>query len=117
MRLNEAMNYRQWQKRNTEHFNQLTKTQKKEIRQQGYYNNSWKRVQLSWELLCQVDRSVTTLLEYKLLNRDIIGAIELSITEAEGAKYLAQQALLALEKNQQYLDKLADKTLAKYPLL
>lgn len=121
MRPVEAMNYRQWQRRNTEHFNQLTKTQKKEARQQGYYNNGWKQVQTSWKILgkldCLFDRNVTTLFEYKLRKGDIIGAIELSILEAEGTKQIARQALETLEKNQQYLDEVADKTLAKYPLL
>ena len=117
MRVVEAMNYRQWQRRNTEHFNRLTMIQKKEARQQGYYNNGWGKVQSSWEIICKLDRNVTTLFEYKLRKGDIIGAIELSLLEAEGTKDLARQALETLEKNQQYLDEIADKTLAKYPLL
>lgn len=121
MRLLEAMNYRQWQRRNTEHFNRLTKSQKKEARQQGYYNNGWGKVQSSWGIICKfdckLDRNVTTLFEYKLRKGDILGAIELSLLEAEGTKQIARQALETLEKNQRYLDEVADKTLAKYPLL
>jgi hypothetical protein len=57
------------------------------------------------------------LFEHKLRKGDIIGAIELSILEADKAKHMAQKAIKSLNKNQQYFDQLADEALAKYPLL
>jgi hypothetical protein len=117
MKLIAGMNYRQWQKRNTEQFNSLTKSQQKEARQQGYCNIGWNKVQKSWRIIYKLAINVPTLFEYKLRKGDIIGAIELSILEAERTKRLARQALETLEKKQQYLGKVADKTLAKYSLL
>jgi hypothetical protein len=117
MKLIEGMNYRQWQKRNTEHFNSLAKTQQKQARQQGYCNIGWEQVQNSWKIIYKPEPNVSSLFEHKLRKGDIIGAIELSILEADKAKHLARQAIKSLEKNQQYFDKLADETLAKYPLL
>lgn len=117
MKLFEGMSYRQWQKRNTEHFNYLTKTQQREARKQGYCNMSWDKVHNSWKLICKVTNNVVSFFEHKLSKGDIIGAIEISILEAEQAKHLAQQAINNLHTTQQYFDKVADETLAKYPLL
>lgn len=117
MKLVEGMSYRQWQKRNTQRFNYLTKTQQKEARQQGYCNLGWDKVQNSWKLICKLANNVASLFEHKLSKGNIIGAIELSIFEADQAKYLARQAIKSLDRNQQYFDKVADETLAKYPLL
>lgn len=116
MKLIEAMNYREWQKRNTEHFNKLTKNQQKKARQQGYSNVGWQKVQKSWDIVLKID-TPPSLFEYKLRNGDITGAINLSILEAERAKDLAQKTINSLNKNQQYFDQLADEALAKYPLL
>ncbi len=117
MKLIEAMNYREWQKRNTEHFNKLTKNQRKKARQQGYSNVGWQNVQKSWNIVLKIDTPPPNLFEYKLRKGDIIGAIGLSILEAERAKHQAQTAIKSLNKNQQYFDQLADEALAKYPLL
>lgn len=117
MKLVEGMSYRQWQKRNTEHFNYLTKTQQKEARKQGYCNLGWDKVPDSWVLICKLAKNVASLFEHRLSKGDIIGAIDLSILEADRAKDLARQALDTLEANQQRFDKVADKTLAKYPVL
>lgn len=117
MKLIEGMNYRQWQKRNTEHFSSLTKAQQKEARKQGYCNIGWDKVQNSWGIIYKLALNVTTLFEHKLHKGDIIGAIELSILEAEQVKHLARQAIASLDRTQQYFDLVADETLAKYPLL
>ena len=117
MKLIEAMNYREWQKRNTEHFNKLTKNQQKKARQQGYSNVGWQKVQISWDIVFKIDSPPPSLFEYKLRNGDITGAINLSILEAERAKNLAQKTINSLNKNQQYFDQIADEALAKYPLL
>jgi len=117
MKIIEGINYREWQKRNTENFNSLTKAQKKDARNQGYYNRGWDNVQKSWNILNQLTQSVVSLFEHKLSKGDIVGAIDLSIIEADKAKQLASYALEELEQNQKHLDSLADKTLAKYSLL
>lgn len=117
MKLVEDMSYRRWQKRNTEHFNYLTKTQQKEARKQGYCNLGWDKVHNSWGIVCKFAKNVASFFEHKLRKGDIIGAIEISIFEAEEANHLARQAINSINKTQQYFDKVADETLAKYPLL
>lgn len=117
MKLIEGMNYRQWQKRNTERFNKLTKNQQKKARQQGYSNVGWDKVQKSWVIIYKLASDVIRLFEHKLRKGDIIGAIELSILEADKAKHMAQKTINSINKNQQYFDQLADEALAKYPLL
>ena len=117
MKIIEGINYRQWQKRNTDKFNSLTKEQKKDARSQGYYNVGWNNVQKSWNIVSKLTQSVVSLFEHKLNKGDITGAIKLSIMEADKTKNLAQSTTLQLNKNQKHLDSLADKTLAKYPLL
>ncbi len=117
MKIIEGINYRQWQKRNTEKFNSLTKAQKKDARSKGYYNIGWDNVQKSWSIISKLTQSVVSLFEHKLNKGEIVGAIDLSIIEADKAKQLARFALEELEQNQKKLDSLADKTLAKYPLL
>lgn len=117
MKLIQGLNYRQWQKRNTEHFNSLTRIQQKEARQQGYYNIGWKQVQNSWVIVCKHGKNVTSLFEHKLHKGNIAGAIELSILEADQAKNLAKKAIERLAQNQKSLDKLADQALTQYPFL
>jgi hypothetical protein len=117
MKLIEGMNYRQWQKRNTEHFYSLPKNQQKKARQQGYSNIGWDKVQKSWKIILKLDDVTPSLFEHKFRKGDITGAINLSILEAEKAKNLAQKTIQTLTRNQQYFDKLADEALAKYPPL
>lgn len=117
MKFIESLNYRQWQRRNTEHFNSLTKTQQKETRKQGYCNTGWDKVQGSWQIICKFNKNINSLFEHKLRKGDILGAVELSILEADRAKTLARQAIKSLNKNQTYFDKLAKETLANYPLV
>lgn len=47
------LNYRQWQKRNTDTFNVRTKSQQSQLRNQGYNNRGWTKVKRSWDLLVQ----------------------------------------------------------------
>ncbi len=113
------MNYRQWQKRNTEHFKSLTKNQQKEARNLGYCNIGWDKVQASWQIICNLTdklKKIPSLFEYKLRKGDIVGAMELSIFEAGQAKHLAQQTTATLDETQKYFDKLADEASAKHPL-
>jgi hypothetical protein len=117
MKLIEGRNYRQWQKRNKKYFNSLTKTQQQQARQQGYRNIGWERVQMSWQIISRFTNNVASLFEHKISKGDLVGAINLSLIEAEQAKELAQEWLKNLEQNRQQLDKLAEETLAKYPLL
>jgi hypothetical protein len=127
MKLIEGLNYRQWQKRNKEHFQSLSKAKQKELRKQGYCNIGWNRVKKSWKILVNDHSSydnlsenadnVISLFEHKLNQKDLQGAIQLSIMEADNAKKIAQQALQELEENQKRLAQLATESLNKYSLL
>lgn len=123
----EELNYRQWQKRNTNCFKSLPKSKQQEARQKGYYNVGWNKVKQSWKILVQLtlssspsldpDNKVFSLFEYKVNQKDLLGAINLSILEAEQAKKIAKQSLETLNKNQEKFEKLADKALEKYSIL
>ncbi|OKH21351.1 hypothetical protein NIES593_16205 [Hydrococcus rivularis NIES-593] len=47
----DGLNYKQAQKRNSEKFNLLSKTEQKQVRQQGYKNLGWDNVRKSWTIL------------------------------------------------------------------
>lgn len=47
----DGLNYKQAQKRNSEKFNLLSKTEQKQARQQGYKNLGWDNVRKSWNIL------------------------------------------------------------------
>jgi len=117
MKLIGGMNYREWQKRNGKGFSLLTKIQQKEARTQGYCNIGWNEVQNSWKIICKLTGNITNLFEYKLGKGDIVGAIEISLLEAEYAKGIARKAVSDLDVNEKRLRKVADEALAKYPLL
>ena len=129
------MNYRQWQKRNTEHFNRLDKLQQAESRRQGYRNVGWDSVKISWQLLEQATNKanpkivsiqknrkppsdqtsdVTSLFDRKLQKGDILGAIDQSILESEQASEIAKQGLKKLKQNREYLNKITKDALEKY---
>ncbi|MGB3494299.1 MAG: hypothetical protein WBA57_16340 [Elainellaceae cyanobacterium] len=112
----DGMSYRQWQKRNTEFFRQLTKAQQKTARQQGYYNISWEKVRKSWEILQQL-ASLPSLFNAKLKKDDLTGAIGQSILEAEQAQEMAKQSVANLKQKRKQIQELAKKTLNKYQLL
>ena len=127
MRKVEGLNYHQWQKRNTNCFKSLPKLQQREARERGYHNVGWNKVQESWHILVELtlssspsleqDNKVLSLFEHKVNQEDLLGAINLSILEAEQAKKTAQQSLETLNKHQEKFEKLADKALEKYNIL
>lgn len=123
MKMINQMKYRDWQKRNSGIFATLTNSQQKEARNLGYYNNGWSKVISSWDILCQlksptdIPSNVSSLFDHKLRKGDLVGAIDISIIEADQAKELAATAIKSLETKQQYLDQLTDAALAKYTLL
>ena len=129
MQLVEGLNYRQWQKRNTEGFKSLSKSQRKEARKQGYYNLGWNKIKTSWKIISRLvseksssangktKKKVVRIFEHKLNQGDLTGAINLSILEADDAKNFAQKAIKELNENYEKLDKLADEALEKYCLL
>jgi hypothetical protein len=112
----DGMSYRQWQKRNTDAFQRLTKAQQKTGRQQGYYNVGWQRVQESWNILQQLTQ-LPSLFEAKLKKGDLEGAIHQSILEAGQAQELAQQSVTDLEHRRQQIHAMKEKALNKYQLL
>jgi hypothetical protein len=117
MKVTGGMNYREWQKRNTKHFSLLTKMQQKQARNQGYCNIGWDKVKNSWKILSKFTDNITSLFEHKFNKGDLVGAIDLSMLEAEQAKGIARKAVSDLDANEKRLRKVADEALAKYPLL
>ena len=111
-----AMGYRQWQRRNTDRFNSLTKQQKQEARRQGYYNRGWEKVKQSWQILNQLVNNVIDLFTHQLNKGNLSGAIASSIMGLDKVKGLAQSTQKKLNQKQQELDSIAAKSLAKYPL-
>ncbi|QDZ41649.1 hypothetical protein FRE64_16885 (plasmid) [Euhalothece natronophila Z-M001] len=116
MKLIDGLNYREWQKRNTELFSKLDRSQQKELRNQGYRNKGWLHVQKSWKLLKNFCQEIS-LFDHKLKNHDLLGAINHSILEAEQAKNVASESLEILEANYNKVKELADQALDKYQIL
>ncbi len=110
------MSYRQWQKRNTDAFQQLTKAQQKTARQQGYRNVGWQQVQQSWKTLRQFIEPLN-LFEAKLRKGDLTGAVDQMVLEAEQAQKTAKQGIADLKRNRKEIQELADNALNKYQLL
>lgn len=117
MKLIDGLNYRQWQKRNTQKFNALTLSQQKETRQQGYKNQGWQNVQNSWKIIQSLSSNLVSMFEAKLNKGDLVGALELSILEGEESQTIARKAIDEISQTQKKIDEKADGILAKYPLL
>lgn len=113
MTLLEGRNYRQWQKRNTEHFRYLSKFQQTEICKQGYCNVGWSKVKKSWEILSSQDLSlkkgkeaskftsnVVNLIDYKLRKGNLVGAVGLSILDAERVWMIVKTTIEDMDKSQ-----------------
>lgn len=47
----DGLSYKQAQKRNSEKFNSLSKTEQEQARKQGYKNVGWENVRKSWTIL------------------------------------------------------------------
>jgi hypothetical protein len=114
MKLLDNLNYRQWQKRNSLAFNQLDKLQQKEIRKKGYNNRGWNQVKKSWIILQEYQGKIISIFDHKLTKGDLIGAINIAMINSEETSNIASEAIATLEKNQQKIDELAEKTLNKY---
>ena len=114
MKIVENLNYRQWQKRNSSVFNQLTKPEQKEIRKKGYRNIGWNNVKKSWSVLKQFKPKIVSIFEHKLRSGDLVGAINIAIMDSNKTSDIAQETLENLKDNQQRLNKLAEDTLNKY---
>jgi hypothetical protein len=112
----DGMNYRQWQKRNTNTFQKLTKAHQQSARQQGYYNLGWQQIQKSWGILHQFIEP-PSLFDAKLKKGDLVGAIGQSILEAEKAQAIAQQGVADLKRKRKKIQELAENVLNKYQLL
>ena len=96
MKTVEGLNYRQWQKRNTERFKALPREQQQEARARGYRNIGWDKVREAWGILTELTYKVLSLKQ-----GDLEGAINqsLDILYARLTKYeqLAEQALAKYE--------------------
>lgn len=110
------MSYRQWQKRNTDAFQKLTKEQQAIARQNGYFNLRWQKVQHSWVIL-QRFTDLPSLFDAKLKKDDLTGAVNQSILEADQAQKIAKQSILDLEKKRKQIQELASAALNNYQLL
>ncbi|MGB2924422.1 MAG: hypothetical protein WBB82_03905 [Limnothrix sp.] len=113
MKIIDGLNYREWQKRNTKFFSQLTNKQKKELRAKGYKNLGWLNVQKSWTILKKIVNT-PNLFEKRLQNGDLVGAINHAILEAEQAKRLAQEIREDNDEGYRKIVELAEKAKSKY---
>lgn len=111
----DGMSYRQWQKRNTDTFQQLTKIQQQAAREQGYRNVGWQQVQQSWSILQRL--IPPNLFDARLKRGDLAGAIDQSILEAEQVQEIAKQSIFNLKRRRSQIQELAEQTLDKYQLL
>ena len=116
MKVLDELNYRQWQKRNTEAFGKLSTKRKHEARQKGYLNTGWEKVKNSWTIVDSFVE-VITIFDAKLKKGNVSGAIDQCILEAEQAQEIAQQAIRDLNDNQNLLTGIAKATLKKYQVL
>jgi hypothetical protein len=120
------LSYHEWQRRNSAGFKELTRAQQKALRTQGYRNLGWSGVQNSWQLLKHFhpvnkplkdpSSNVESLFEHKLARGDVIGAIDISLLEANEAKRLAQETLNCIEEGHAEIESIAEKILNKYQL-
>lgn len=115
----DGLSYRQWQRRNTDAFKQLSKEQQQTARDQGYYNVSWKRVQASWLILqtLAAPLPVPTLFDAKLKKGDVAGAIDQSLLAADQAQTAAQEGQQKLRHQRQQIKEKAEAAIHKYQLL
>lgn len=111
------MGYRQWQKRNTDKFNSLSKRQKQEARSKGYCNKGWEKVKKSWEIINQLVNNVVDLFTHQLNKGNLSSAIASSLMELDKVKVIAQPTLEQLAQKQQELDSVAVESFAKYIFL
>lgn len=47
----DGLGYREWQRRNSDRFKQLSRDEQKQARTKGYRNVGWENVRKSWELI------------------------------------------------------------------
>ncbi len=115
----DGLSYRQWQKRNTEMFQKLSRDQQRTARDQGYYNISWQRVQQSWCILQSLNNlpPVLNLFDAKLNQGDLAGAIHQYLLAAEQAQKVAQTSRNKLRQQRQQMKELAKTALTEYQLL
>jgi hypothetical protein len=117
MKIIENLNYREWQKRNSSVFKQLSKSEQKEIREKGYRNIDWNNVQKSWLILTKLNPKIVSIFDHKLAKGDLIGAINIAIMDSNKTSDIASEAIDTLKDNQQRLNRLAEDALNKYQLL
>lgn len=110
------MNYRQWQKRNTEYFHRLSNVDKRLLREKGYHNIGWQKVKDSWKIL-EKFLEPKSIFDKKLQKGDLLGAINQSILEADCAHRVASQAMYQQDQYQDEVNKIANNVLNKYPVL
>ena len=111
----EGLNYREWQKRNTKLFSELSRKQQKALRSEGYKNVGWLNVQKSWTVLQKwMKKKHPDMFEKRLKKGDIVGSIRHVANELGAAQKVAQDALGRIEKRQEKTSRLADEALDKY---
>ncbi|NJK50513.1 hypothetical protein HC931_22440 [Candidatus Gracilibacteria bacterium] len=76
----DGLNYKQAQRRNSEKFNLLSKTEQKQARQQGYKNLGWENIRKSWTIL------------QKLISSSPVDFIGFAIKKAEARYEQAKQS-------------------------
>lgn len=114
MKLIEGMNYRNWQKRNSNRFCSFSRKEQKHLREKGYYNTGWVNVRKSWELL---NNNVVSMFDTRLQKGDLTGSIDISILESEQVTTLARESISNLMSLKEDLNKKFNQAISKYPLL
>ena len=118
MKIVQGLNYRQWQKRNTDKFKKLTVSQQKEARIQGFLNRGWEQVQKSWEILMSfvniVNNNVVTMFDHKLNKGDLIGAINQSTYEAEQLENIVEKEVDKIDLLLQQATDIFNKTKKRF---
>lgn len=118
MKIVQGLNYRQWQKRNTDKFKTLTVAQKKEARAKGFFNRGWEQVQKSWDILMSfvniVNNSVVTIFEHKLNKGNLIGAINQSLYEIEHTAEIVEKKVENIDQLLQKATDIFNKTKKRF---
>lgn len=116
MKLHDGLNYREWQKRNKEKFDRLSNPQKKQCRDKGYCNVGWEKVRNSWQIISNID-NVINLFDHHLRSHNLIGALDISILEAENAIRFAEISKKNLNDKLNDFNEITDNFLSNHPIL
>jgi hypothetical protein len=111
-RLVDHLTYRQWQHRNTEYFERLSKKRQLQLRKLGYKNCGWVEIQQTWKLIESIENTPDTHTLLNLRREALIRDESLSTDEyAEGLSSIITDSVThaqeVLKRSQDRRSKLA----------